>query len=47
MTNKIQRLKDLMKNRTTLEQGLTNKHVFNELYSNLVEQYHDKPTLIS
>lgn len=42
MTGKMQRLKDLMKLRTTLEQGLTARQLFNELYIDLVEQYHDK-----
>ena len=42
MTNKIntiQRLKDLMKDRTTVEQGLTSRQVFNEVYFDIVEEY--------
>lgn len=34
-----QKFKELMKNRTTVEQGLTFKQIFCEVYSDLVEEY--------
>lgn len=39
-----QRFKDLMRNRRTLEQGLTFKQIFNEVHSNVVEKYHKNKT---
>jgi hypothetical protein len=41
MTRK-QRLKDLMKERTTVEQGLTLRQIFCEVYSDVVEECHVK-----
>jgi hypothetical protein len=43
MTNgkRMQRLKDLMKHRTTVEEGLTLYQVFCEVYPDIVEEYHD------
>jgi hypothetical protein len=41
-TKRVQRLKDLMKHRTTVEEGLTSRQVFNEVYFDIVEEYHDK-----
>ena len=37
-----QRLIDLMRHRTMLKDGLTSTQVFNEVYSDIVEEYHDK-----
>ncbi len=38
MTRK-QKFKDLMRNRTTVEQGLTFKQIFCEVYSDIMEKY--------
>jgi hypothetical protein len=42
MTSRKQKLKDLMKNRTTVEEGLTVRQIFNEIYSDVFEEYCDK-----
>ena len=38
---RIQWLRDLMKHRTTIEQGLTSRQIFTEVYSDIVEEYHN------
>ena len=42
--SKRRKIKNLMRHRTTLEQGLTARQIFNELHADLVEQYHDQPS---